>query len=412
MAEIVGWSDDHEQLLRLQRAKVAAGGIRALTAATLVLPGETVPTDFGPEDAEETRALTTYNPQLLRGGVASWIGSPDGMFRQTLVLPGEKAPEFYSKMFVPHRKQNFRSNAVQMLMPKTPQGGINYDAGVNFSTLETPYTNPRGPFMSRHMHDATHHRVLVGARHMDAMIDGAASYGFNQRMFGCPIPSYAQVTARDVSNKRQRVNAHLAHVKSMKGIFSPATLNHVQNTENAFMTSLTDKVDAKMSSDVVQQLSGAVPGVDASRAEAIVKGLQNEYTQRFGAMVPNTASPFAIYKSEVWHPEAHGIDSTEGYAFGGVDPSKIDYTSKGTRLFGKGLAVRYGDGKKHVFANVYTTMVPAGQPVSTVPFSSTWYPHEEGSDAYIMQPAGAPQYSGVTFSTPISGSSGLAFLSV
>lgn len=415
--ELVSWTPDHdkliierEKLLQLQEAKLRARGNYPIPVQTQILPGEPIPSiDYGEEDAAETTALVSYKPAMLSGGLSSWLTSPNGKLRQTLVLPGEKAPIYYESHYAPHRKANFRSNAMQFLMPKNMEGGIDYARPTDFGFVDVPYTNPRGPFMSRHLHtDPTHHKLLVGARHMDAIMEGANAFGMNQRMFGCPLPTYAQPTDEEVATKRRRLQAHFNHVKSMKGVFSPATLNHVANTENAFMTSLTNKVDAKMTSDVVQQLANTVPGIDGPAAEGIVKGLQNTYTQRFGAMVPNTQVPFTIYKSEVWHPEAHGLDSEGKFSFVG----DMDYTSKGTRLFGTGLAIRYGDAKNHVFSNVYTKMMPEGQPLSNQPIATTWYPHADGSDAYVMEPAGNPQYRGVVFSAPMSGSSGLAFLSV
>lgn len=412
--DYVQWTPEHEELLKLQRAKVALGGIRGATAATQILPGEAVPggnVDFGVEDMEETKALTRYNPAMLQGGLASWITSPDGYLRQQIFLPGERGSTFYASHYAPHRAKTFRSNAMQFVFPSNAEGGIDLQGKMSFAPVETPYTNPRGPFMARHMSVGNEHRVLVGARHMDAIMEGANAYGMNQRMFGCPLPSYAQPSAEKVGEKKRRLNAHFAHVKNMKGIFSPATINHVANTENAFMTSLTDKVDAKMTSEVVQQLANTIPGVDAARAESIVKALQSEHAQRFGALAPNVQAPFSIYKSEVWHPDAHGLDSTDGYAFA-TDPSKIDYTSKTSHLFGRGIAIRYGDGKKHTFSNVYTAIAPAGQPMNTTPLTTTWYPHGEVEDAYIMQPPNMPQYQGVTFGVPISGSTGVAFLSV
>lgn len=404
---------EQQKLVRLREAKLLAKGGKP--SATLVLPGEPTPdVDFGVEDAEETRALMSIRPEMLKNGISSWLADPDGVFRQRMLLPGERAQPYFEKVYKPHRATNFRSNAFQLMLPKNAEGGVDYAQNIDYSLVQQPYMNPRGPFMARHIPTSQehqrHHRVMIGARHMDALMSGANAYAMNQRMFGCPIPSYAQPTPAQIENKRRRLNAHFTHIKNMKGLFSPATLNHVSNTENAFMTSLTDKVDAKITSEVVGRLANDIPGMNSAQAESVVKNLQAEHALRFGTIVPNVQAPFSIYKTETWHPEAHGIDSTGGFAM--ADAKNIDYTSKGTRLFGRGLAVRYGDAKRHVFTNVYTIAAPEGKPLNTTPFSTTWYPHEEGSDAYIMTPAGNPQYGGVTFQTPISGGNGVAFLGV
>jgi hypothetical protein len=382
----------------------------------VLLPGEKNPrviTDYGDDIQEDYERLEDLqDAQFSHAG--GWKLGKDGLLHLDVILPGEHMGNAFQAHMAEHKKRpDHRMNGAMFQFTPDPLGGGSSSAYI--PSITQGYSVQNGPFrMNALTSENGTTSYVYGGRAANQLFHNSADLYATKVAFGCPLVVHEE-TGEPPATKRIKLQKTMDHIRSFKGQFNPMSYNQGDVAANPSFIYLNKPSGPMSGIDAAKLLTNQIPNLSPVQAKSIVDGMQTQFMQRFSGALPSNAT-YQAYDSNVYHPMMAYVSPAGRFEHANETNAKYALTDKTALHFGSGIALQYGvpgHATSHVFSNVFTPIVPAGSPqAANLPvLNSSWYPHAEEAETYVIQPTHQPNVPPQhLFSMPI-GNNGLGFLS-
>ena len=410
-------TEEQEYLENLKKQEaILQRKINPVGMIPVVLPGEKNPRiipDYGADLQEDYEKLENLeNAQFSHTG--AWILGRDGLLHLNVLLPGEHMGNAFQAHMAEHKKRSdHRMNGAMFQFTANPLGGEPSSSYI--PSIAQGYSVQNGPFrMNALTAENGTTSYVYGGRAANQLFHNSANLYNTKIAFGCPLVVH-ETGGEPPAAKRMKLQKTMEHIRSFKGQFNPMSYNQGDVAANPSFIYLNKPTSQMSGIDAAKLLTNQIPNLSPEQAKSIVDGMQTQYMQRFAGALPSNAM-YQAYDSNVYHPTMAYVPPAGRFEHANETNAKYALADKTALHFGSGIALQYGvpgHATNHVFSNVFTPIVPAGSPqAANLPvLNSSWYPHGEEAETYMIQPTHQPNIPPQhLFSMPI-GNNGLGFLS-